>query len=69
MPNVDVNKASHIIVIKRSNYERLINGEPLLFDGNNFGIDKNITIVFAENEEAAIKQMEGTDFAVRRTQL
>ena len=56
----------NIIVIKRSNYERLIKGEDLIFDGHNFGLKKDLIVMFAENEEDANRKVSGRK-VIRRT--
>ena len=59
----------HTIIIARKNYARLLVGEPMILAGKNFGLEKDLTIVFAETPEEAAEQLGIKTFIAKRTAL
>jgi hypothetical protein len=56
----------HVIVLKRTNIDRILKGEPMVLAGENFGIEYDIEIVFAETEQDFLDNVKG-EYEIRRT--
>jgi hypothetical protein len=56
----------HVILIKRTNLEKMLRGQPMVLAGENFGIEYDIEIVFAETEQHFLDNVKG-EYEIRRT--